>query len=84
MAGLLSRRAGVPTAATPDLTGRERQIVRLICKGYRNKEIMAELSISEQSVKTHINHIIKKFGVRDRLQLALFALKRWPNYLHGH
>lgn len=59
------------------LTKRENEIVKLICKGLRNKEIMQTLNISEQAVKSHLNRIYKKTGVCDRLQLALYAVQHW-------
>jgi len=61
-----------------DLTKREREIVGLICLGYRNKEIAQKLDISEQTVKSHCNRIYKKVGVTDRLQLALYTHRLWP------
>jgi len=60
------------------LAEREREIMSLICKGYRNKEISQKLNISEQTVKSHCNRIYKKLGVSDRLQLAVYANKIWP------
>ena len=70
-------------AKTFSLTSREIQVIKLICKGYRNKEIMRKLKVSEQSVKSHLNRIYKKLGVIDRLQLAIYAMKRWPEYMGG-
>ena len=64
-----------------DLTKKEREIVALICHGYRNKEIAQKLDISEQTVKSHCNRIFKKVGVSDRLQLALYAHKIWPGHV---
>ena len=61
-----------------DLTKKEREIVGLICHGYRNKEIAQKLDISEQTVKSHCNRIYKKVGVTDRLQLALYTHRVWP------
>jgi DNA-binding NarL/FixJ family response regulator len=61
-----------------DLTKREREIVSLICLGYRNKEIARKLEISEQTVKSHCNRIYKKVGVTDRLQLVLYTHRLWP------
>ncbi len=61
------------------LTSREMQAVKLICKGYRDKEIMRRLNIREQSVRRLLNGIYKKVGVHDRLQLALHAIKHFPN-----
>ena len=58
------------------LTDREVEIVRMVCKGYRNKEIMQMLDVSEQSVKSHLYRVFRKVGVADRLQLALYFMKR--------
>jgi two-component system nitrate/nitrite response regulator NarL len=56
------------------LTAREIQIVALIVDGYANKDIARKFSISEQTVKHHITSILKKVGVSNRLELALFAM----------
>ncbi len=61
------------------LTRREMEAVKLICKGYRNKEIMHKLNIREQSVRKLLNRVYKKVGVNDRLQLAIHAIKHFPN-----
>ena len=65
------------------LTKREIEIVKVICKGYRNKEIMKSLSMTEQSVKKHLTSLYKKAGVTDRLQLALYAIKHWSFYINN-
>jgi DNA-binding NarL/FixJ family response regulator len=62
------------------LTEAEKQIVSLICEGFRNKEIAKNLSISEKTVKSHCNRIYKKVGVTDRLQLATYIYKVWPDW----
>lgn len=59
------------------LTKGETEIIKLICRGHRNKEIAIALQITEQAVKKHLNHIYKKTGVTDRLQLALYTIKHW-------
>lgn len=64
-----------------NLTSKESEIVSFICQGYRNKEIAQKLNISEQTIKSHCNRIYKKIGVSDRLQLALYAYKIWPEYI---
>jgi DNA-binding NarL/FixJ family response regulator len=64
-----------------DLTKKEKEIVSLICHGYRNKEIAQKLAITEQTVKSHCNRIFKKVGVSDRLQLALYTHKIWPGHI---
>lgn len=63
------------------LTKKEKEILNLICDGYRNKEIAQKLDISEYTVKSHCNRIFKKFGVSDRLQLALLTHKIWYEYI---
>ncbi|MBE0425566.1 MAG: response regulator transcription factor [Nitrospirae bacterium] len=63
------------------LTKKEKEIILLICHGYRNKEIAQKLDISEQTVKSHCNRIFKKVGVSDRLQLALYTHKVWPGHI---
>ncbi len=53
------------------LSGREREIVGLICQGFRNKEIAEKMFISEQTVKNHLHNVFDKLGVSDRLALAV-------------
>jgi DNA-binding NarL/FixJ family response regulator len=60
----------------PALTSRELEVLKQIVAGRSNKEIGAELSISEATVKTHINSILGKLGVTDRTQAATTALQR--------
>lgn len=55
------------------LTMRELQVVRLINFGLSNKEISAELNISEKTVKTHITNIFRKLKLKDRLELILYC-----------
>jgi DNA-binding NarL/FixJ family response regulator len=62
------------------LTKSEKEIVFLICKGFKNKEIAANLKLSEKTVKSHCNRIYKKVGVADRLQLAIYVYKFWPDW----
>lgn len=59
---------------TINITSKESEILNYICEGLSNKEIAQKLFISEQTVKTHCNHIYKKFGVKNRVKLALRAL----------
>jgi len=55
------------------LTPREHEIVILIGRGLRNKEIAARLTIREQTVKVHLSHIYAKLGVDGRLALLRYA-----------
>jgi two-component system nitrate/nitrite response regulator NarL len=59
----------------PRLTPREYEIVALICRGMKNKQIADELSITIGTVKVHLMHIFEKTGVKDRFELALEAHK---------
>jgi len=59
-----------------ELTQREMEVLKLIVKGLSNKEIGAALSITEGTVKIHINNILSKLGVSDRTQAATFALQQ--------
>lgn len=60
----------------PQLTVRESEIVDLVIAGCRNREISERLGISEKTVKAHLSNIFAKLGVRDRLELAIYALNR--------
>ncbi|GLW06863.1 DNA-binding response regulator [Microtetraspora sp. NBRC 13810] len=67
-----------PRAELPDgLTRREAEVLRLIARGRSNAEISADLFIGEATVKTHINNLFAKTGVRDRAQAVTYA------YRHG-
>jgi DNA-binding NarL/FixJ family response regulator len=56
------------------LSERERQISHMVARGMRNRDIAAELAISENTVKRHLQSIFSKTGSRDRLELAVLAL----------
>ena len=58
-----------------ELTPRECEIVRYVASGMRNIEVGERLSITESTVKTHLNNIFQKLGVRDRLELTHYAIK---------
>jgi two-component system NarL family response regulator len=60
----------------PELTPRELDVLKLIVGGKSNKEIAYSLSISEATVKTHINSLLSKLQVSDRTQAATTALQR--------
>lgn len=55
----------------PRLTPREREIVRHVCTGLKNKQIAEQLSITPGTVKVHLMHIFEKTGVKDRFELAI-------------
>lgn len=58
------------------LTKREKNVVDLIAKGYRNKEIAQQLHISEPTVKTHLYRIFRKLNMKNRSELITFAIKK--------
>jgi DNA-binding NarL/FixJ family response regulator len=65
-----------PSTDTPEpLTGREVQILRLVARGYSNREIADALGIAEGTAKNYISSILSKMGVRDRTQAVLRALE---------
>jgi two-component system NarL family response regulator len=71
IAALLEARAG-----RPSLTTREIEVIKLTAKGLRNKEIADALTLSEETVRVHLKHILKKFKVSDRTAAVTEALLR--------
>ncbi|MBD3885008.1 response regulator transcription factor [Phormidium tenue FACHB-886] len=61
---------------TTDLSDREREVLQLLAIGKSNQEIAADLSITEGTVKFHVNNILSKLNVRDRTQAVVKALRR--------
>lgn len=57
----------------PELSEREREVLRCVAEGKPNKLIALELGISEKTVKTHLTHVFQQIGVTDRTQAALWA-----------
>jgi len=58
------------------LSEREAEVLTCVVKGMSNKEIASSLGISHQTVKNHVTSILRKFGVEDRTQAVVYALKR--------
>lgn len=76
---LLRSKSNCPSGAIERLTCRERQVMESIVAGCKNREIAEKLFLSEQTVKSHVNRIFRKFGVTSRSQLvSLFVTARQP------
>lgn len=66
-----------------NLTPRERELVGLLSQGLRNKEIAAQMDLSEGTVKIYLSRLFQKVGAKDRLELALFGLRHGASSTHA-
>jgi len=74
--GPSTRPAGLIPDRFAELTDRELEVLREMVRGASNAEIAESLYISETTVKTHVNHILAKLGVRDRIQVVVLAYEQ--------
>ena len=72
----VSRQIAMAAVAQDDLTPREAEVLRRVVLGRSNKEIATELSIGDETVKTHVGHVLSKLQVENRAQATVQALKR--------
>jgi two-component system, NarL family, response regulator LiaR len=75
-AALLLREVRTPESIVEHLTDRETEVLKLLAQGDSNKEISRDLQIGEQTVKTHVSHVLNKLGVTSRTQAALYAIRK--------
>jgi len=75
VAARLLREVSTPEQSREELTERETEVLKLLALGKSNKEISQALHISEQTVKTHVSHILDKLDVPCRTQAALYAIR---------
>jgi len=81
VARMLFTRIAQPTAAAPEtsigesLTDREREVLRLVARGFSNADIAGRLYLSEGTVKNYVSSVFTKLGVSDRTQAAVIALR---------
>ena len=74
-AARLLREVRTPDRSAELLTERETDVLRLLARGMSNQEIAQTLIIGEQTVKSHVSHILAKLGVPSRTQAALYAIR---------
>jgi DNA-binding NarL/FixJ family response regulator len=70
-----SMRASSRDDPAAELTDREREILRMVAAGKANKQIAAELVISERTARTHVSNILRKLNLSSRTQAALWAVR---------
>jgi len=76
LGNMLRKNAAAPGGLGEErITSRELDIIGLVGRGLENKEIADELGIAEQTVKNHLSRVMKKLGMRNRQEVALFAVR---------
>ncbi len=76
LAAAIRRPAARPASELDALTGREVEILECIAKGMSNKVIARELDISDGTVKVHVKHLLKKLGLRSRVEAAVWMVNQ--------
>jgi DNA-binding NarL/FixJ family response regulator len=68
--------AASPMRIAEELTGREVEVLRLMARGQRNKQLAAQLKISEHTVKFHVSSVLAKLGARTRTEAVTIGMTR--------
>jgi DNA-binding NarL/FixJ family response regulator len=77
-AGILAESGRISSSATAELTKRELEILRLVQRGRRNREIAEEMQIEEKTVKNHLNNIYSKLGIASRVEAMATRIEGPP------
>lgn len=67
--------APAPRPSSLKLTPRESQLVTLLCRGLRNREIAQEMNVTEGTIKVYLSRLFEKTGVRDRFELTMLTFR---------
>ena len=65
-----------PERPRPNLTLREKEVLRLVCDGLTNSEIATKLTVSRETIKSELKRIFRKIGVANRTQAAVLLVKQ--------
>lgn len=65
-----------PDLPRPNLTMREKEVLRLVCDGLTNAEIATKLTVSRETIKSELKRIFRKIGVANRTQAAVLLVKQ--------
>ena len=73
--GIKAELADQTSKSKDDVSGREREVLQLVCQGATNREIAERLIVSEHTVKVHLRNILNKLNLRNRQQVAAYAVQ---------
>lgn len=71
----LSKKPTLGRGHSHDLTAAELKVLRLLCEGLKNKEMAEKLFVGEETIKSHVSHILAKLNQSDRMHAVLFAIR---------